>query len=86
VKENEEQRKKNERLEKLIKEKLGGNIEALLSGKLDGPSPSTPVPILQGVQAIAVPTAGENFLPQESPFNPEKFIPGQVIPNVQSYP
>jgi predicted phosphohydrolase len=79
VKENEEQRKKNERLEQLIKEKLGGNIEALLFGKLDRPSPSTSAPILQGVQAMAVPAAGENFLPQESPFNPEKFIPGQVI-------
>jgi hypothetical protein len=86
AKENEEQRKKNERLEQLIKEKLGGNIEALLSGKLDRPSPSTPAPILQGVQAMAVPAAGENFLPQESLFNPKKFIPDQVIPNIQSYP
>jgi hypothetical protein len=63
AKENEEQRKKNELLEQLIKEKLGGNIEALLSGKLDGPSPSTPAPIGQGVHTMAVPAAGENFLP-----------------------
>jgi hypothetical protein len=35
---------------------------------------------------MAVPTAGENFLPQESPFNPEEFIPRQLILNVQSYP
>ena len=47
--ENEEQRKKNELLKQLIKEKLGGNIEALLSRKLDRPSPSIPAPILQGV-------------------------------------
>jgi hypothetical protein len=86
VKENEEQKKKNERLEQLIKEKLGGNIEALLSGKLDGPSPSILAPILQEVQVMVVPAVGENFLTHESPFNPEKFIPGQVIPNVQSYP
>jgi hypothetical protein len=63
AKENEEQRKKNELLEQLIKEKLGGNIEAFLSGKLGGPSPSTPIPICQGVQNMAVPTTGENFLP-----------------------
>jgi hypothetical protein len=35
---------------------------------------------------MTVPAAGENFLPQESPFSPEEFIPGQLIPNVQSYP
>ena len=35
---------------------------------------------------MVVPTMGENFLPQESLFNPEKFIPRQVIPNIQSYP
>jgi hypothetical protein len=45
AKENEEQRKKNELLEHLIKEKLGGNIEAFLSGKLGRPSPSIPAPI-----------------------------------------
>jgi hypothetical protein len=33
-----------------------------------------------------VPAAGENFLLQESPFSPKEFIPGQLIPNVQSYP
>jgi hypothetical protein len=86
AKENEEQRKKNELLEQLMKEKLGGNIEALLSGKLDGPSPSTPAPILQGIQSMDVPATGENFLPQESPPNPDKFIAGQDIPIVQSYP
>jgi hypothetical protein len=86
VKENEEQRKKNELLEQLIKEKLGGNIEAFLSGKLGGPSPSTPAPIRQGVQDMAVPAAGENFLSQDSPFSLEEFIPGQLIPIVQSYP
>jgi hypothetical protein len=87
AKENEEQRKKNERLEQLmiVKEKLGGDIDALLSEKLERPFPSTPAPILQGVQAMAVPVAGENFLKQESPFNLEKFVPGQLIPNVQSY-
>jgi hypothetical protein len=86
VKENEEQRKKNKLLEQLIKEKPGRNIEALLSGKLDGPSPSTPSRIRQGVQAMAVPAAGENFLPQESPLNPNEFIAGQDIPVGQSYP
>jgi hypothetical protein len=34
---------------------------------------------------MAVPAVGENFLPQESLFNPKKFIPGQLILNVQSY-
>jgi TRAP-type C4-dicarboxylate transport system substrate-binding protein len=82
AKENEEQRKKNELLEQLIKEKLGGNIEAFLSGKLGGPSPSTPAPIRQGVQDMAMPTVSENFLPQESLFNPEEFIHGQLILNV----
>ena len=38
AKEIEEQRKKNKLLKQLIKEKLGRNIEALLSRKLDGPS------------------------------------------------
>jgi hypothetical protein len=86
AKENEEQRRKNELLEQLIKEKLRGNIEALLSGKLDGPSPSTPTPILQGIQSMAMPAAVENFLPQESPPNPDEFIAGHDIPIVQSYP
>jgi hypothetical protein len=86
AKEDEEQRKKNERLEQLIKEKLGGNIDALLFGKSEGPSPSTTAPIPQGVQAMAVPTTGGDFLLQESPFNPDKFILGQLIPNIQSYP
>jgi hypothetical protein len=63
TKENEEQRKKNELLKQFIKGKFGGNIEAFLSGKLGGPSPSTPIPICQGVQNMAVPTTGENFLP-----------------------
>jgi hypothetical protein len=35
---------------------------------------------------MAVPIVGGDFLSQESPFNPEKFIPGQLISNVQSYP
>ena len=61
AKKNEEQKKKNELLEQLIKEKLGRNIKALLSRKLDGPSPSILAPILQGVQAMAVPTVGENL-------------------------
>jgi hypothetical protein len=63
AKENEEQRKKNKRLEQLIKEKLGGDIDVLLSGKFEGPSSSIPAPILQGVQAMVVPAVGENFLP-----------------------
>jgi hypothetical protein len=82
AKENEEQRWKNELLEQLIKEKLGGNIEVLLSGKLDEPSLSTPAPILQGIQSMAVPAVGENFLPQDSPPNPHEFIAGQDIPIV----
>jgi hypothetical protein len=65
---------------------LEGDIDALLSEKSEGPSPSIPAPILLGVQAMAVPVAGGDFLLHESPFNPEKFIPGQLIPNVQSYP
>jgi hypothetical protein len=60
--ENEEQRKKNARLEQLIKEKLGGEIDALLSGKSEGPSPSTPAPISQGVQIMVVPAAGGDFI------------------------
>jgi hypothetical protein len=35
---------------------------------------------------MAVPAAGENFLPQESPLNPDEFIVGQDIPIIQSYP
>jgi hypothetical protein len=35
---------------------------------------------------MAVLVAGGDFLPQESLFDPKKFIPGQLIPNVQSYP
>jgi hypothetical protein len=35
---------------------------------------------------MVVPATGENFLPQDSLFNPEKFIPGQLIPNVHNYP
>jgi hypothetical protein len=49
AKENEQPRKKNERLEQLIKEKLRGDIDTLLSEKSEGPSPSTPAPILLGV-------------------------------------
>jgi hypothetical protein len=62
TKENEEQRKKNEQLEQLIKEKLGGDIDELLSEKSKGPSPTIPAPILLGVQAMAVPVAGRDFL------------------------
>jgi hypothetical protein len=58
----------------------------LLSGKSEGPSSSIPALIPQGVQAMAVPTTGGDFLLQESPFNPDKFILGQLILNVQSYP
>jgi hypothetical protein len=86
AKENEEQRTKNERLEQLIKEKLGGDIDVLLLGKSEGPFPSTPLLIPQGVQIMVVPVAGGDFISQESPFNPDTFIPGQLIPNVQSYP
>jgi hypothetical protein len=35
---------------------------------------------------MAVLAAGENFLPQESPPNPDEFTAGQDIPIVQSYP
>jgi hypothetical protein len=70
----------------LSRRSLEGDIDALLSEKSEGPSPSIPAPILLGVQAMAVPVAGGDFLSQESPFNPKKFIPGQLIPNVQSYP
>jgi hypothetical protein len=68
--------KKNERREQLIKEKLGGDIEVLLFGKSEGTSPSISAPILQGVQAMALPAAGGDFLSQESSFNPDKFILG----------
>ena len=75
AKENEEQRKKNKQFEQLIKEKLGGDIDKLLSKKSKGPSPSIPALMLLGVQAMVVPIAGGHFLSQESPFNYEKFIP-----------
>ena len=35
---------------------------------------------------MAVPTAGENFLPQESLLNPDKFMARQDILIAQSYP
>lgn len=57
----EEQRKKNKRLEQLIKEKLGGDIDALLSEKSEVPSSSIPAPVLLGVQAMALPLAGGAF-------------------------
>ena len=76
AKENEKQRNKNERLEQLIKEKLGGDIDALLSKKLGWPSSSIPAPILQGAQAMAVPAVSKNFLPHESPLNLDEFIAG----------